>query len=188
MKKYDTDKLISELNSTHDFYYDYSETEYVNFRTKIKIICPTHGYFYQRIDAHKNGQGCIKCSNEKKVTTKDELIIKMNKIHNNNYSYNLDKYKNSKSIISIFCETHGEFKMTSNYHLSGYGCPSCSGIIKYSEISKDDLSDRLNQIHNNKYQYIDLSIDNIDSYIKVSCPTHGEFKQKIKSHLNGHGV
>lgn len=48
----------------HGNKYDYSESEYVNDDTKIKIRCPKHGYFYQRPSAHlSQKQGCTKCYN-----------------------------------------------------------------------------------------------------------------------------
>ena len=48
--------------------YDYSESEYINNRTLIKIICPKegHGEFWQSPYFHMAGGGCPKCANERK--------------------------------------------------------------------------------------------------------------------------
>ena len=45
----------------HNSFYNYSKTEYFNARTKVCIICPTHGEFYQTPDHHLQGKGCAKC-------------------------------------------------------------------------------------------------------------------------------
>lgn len=43
--------------------YDYSEAKYVGKDNDIKIICPTHGVFYQNAGNHKYlGTGCPQCS------------------------------------------------------------------------------------------------------------------------------
>ena len=36
----------------HGDRYDYSKVEYVNNRTKVCIICPIHGEFWQTTDKH----------------------------------------------------------------------------------------------------------------------------------------
>jgi len=43
--------------------YDYSQVEYVDYRTKVKIVCPIHDIFEQRPSQHLIGQGCTLCRN-----------------------------------------------------------------------------------------------------------------------------
>jgi len=62
-----TEIFIERTNGTHNYYYDYSLSNYINRRTKIIIICPKHGQFLQYPDAHATGKGCFRCGNEKKV-------------------------------------------------------------------------------------------------------------------------
>lgn len=38
-------KFIEKSNLKHNFKYDYSLVEYINSKTKVVIICPTHGNF-----------------------------------------------------------------------------------------------------------------------------------------------
>lgn len=45
--------------------YDYSKSQYLNDRSKVKIRCPKHGYFHQRPSIHLYGEGCPKCGYEK---------------------------------------------------------------------------------------------------------------------------
>lgn len=49
------DKFIEKSNEVHNNKYDYSKTNYVNNSTKVEIICPEHGSFWQRPDAHLIG-------------------------------------------------------------------------------------------------------------------------------------
>lgn len=42
-----TDEFVSKAKAVHGDKYDYSQSEYTNKRTKLNIICPTHGEFLQ---------------------------------------------------------------------------------------------------------------------------------------------
>ncbi len=57
-----TYQFIQEANQTHDSFYKYPNTKYINSRTTVEILCPTHGFFWQRTEDHLNGHGCPKCS------------------------------------------------------------------------------------------------------------------------------
>ena len=50
--------FIKKALSVHENKYDYSKVEYKNNRTKVCIICPEHGEFWQTPDKHITGQGC----------------------------------------------------------------------------------------------------------------------------------
>lgn len=51
-------------------FYDYSKVIYINSQTKIKIICPIHGEFYQYpLDHEKGYDGCKECSKLKRKDT-----------------------------------------------------------------------------------------------------------------------
>lgn len=56
--------FILKANLIYDNKYNYSESEYVNARTKISIICPIHGKYMQRPNDHLNGHGCKQCAYE----------------------------------------------------------------------------------------------------------------------------
>lgn len=57
--------FIKNSNLIHSNKYDYSLIEYVNNKTKVKIICPKHGIFEQKPDAHVIGVGCTFCKESK---------------------------------------------------------------------------------------------------------------------------
>lgn len=49
----------------HSKNYDYSKVRYKNAFTKIEIICPNHGRFWQQAHSHLSGVGCPGCSESK---------------------------------------------------------------------------------------------------------------------------
>lgn len=54
-------EFIEKARLIHSNKYDYSLTEYINTKTKIKIICKDHGEFEQIAGDHLGGHGCIRC-------------------------------------------------------------------------------------------------------------------------------
>lgn len=58
-----TDQWVARAKAVHGDRYDYSQVEYLNRRTKVKIICRIHGMFEQNPDSHLRGCGCKKCGN-----------------------------------------------------------------------------------------------------------------------------
>lgn len=61
-KKLNTDSIIQRFKENREDegeFYNYSQVNYVNQQTKIKIICPLHGEFYQYpMDHVKSHDGC----------------------------------------------------------------------------------------------------------------------------------
>ena len=57
-----TNEFIKESRTVHGDKYDYSKVEYVNAHTKVCIICPEHGEFWQTPNKHLSGHKCPKCS------------------------------------------------------------------------------------------------------------------------------
>ena len=81
----DKDTFIEKAKSIHNDRYDYSKVEYVNAHTKVCIICPEHGEFWQIPNNHLNGNGCPLCKNRKigdgLRDTVEDFTKKSNEIH-----------------------------------------------------------------------------------------------------------
>ena len=60
---YDKKSYIKKSNKIHNNFYNYQNVIYVKASSKVEIICPKHGIFYQSPHAHSSGQGCPRCSN-----------------------------------------------------------------------------------------------------------------------------
>ena len=56
------EEFIEKARKIHGDKYDYSKVNYINSSTKVCIICPEHGEFWQRPYCHIKGQGCPKCA------------------------------------------------------------------------------------------------------------------------------
>lgn len=59
-----TQTFIEIAQKIHNSIYDYSKSIYKNHKTKIEIICPLHGSFWQTPNNHiskSNSNGCPKC-------------------------------------------------------------------------------------------------------------------------------
>ncbi len=54
--------IIQKFIEQHGDKYDYSKVEYKNYKTKVCIICPEHGEFWQTPSDHISGNGCPRCN------------------------------------------------------------------------------------------------------------------------------
>lgn len=131
-RKSTIEQFIEKARKIHGDKYDYSKVEYVNSKTKVCIICPIHGEFWQTANDHLQGYGCPICSKSKKLTT-EEFIKKAEDIHDNIYDYFKVKYKGIHTKVCIICPIHGEFWQTPHSHLNGNGCPECARECNISE-------------------------------------------------------
>lgn len=61
--KLSTGEFIRRAREVHGDRYDYSQVEYVNNHTKVRIICPVHGVFEQVPMSHLKGINCPECGN-----------------------------------------------------------------------------------------------------------------------------
>ncbi len=67
--------VIDDFKRVHGDKYDYSRVTYKNNKTKVRIICPEHGEFWQTPDNHIKGKGCPHCSQSKlESSTRDFLV------------------------------------------------------------------------------------------------------------------
>lgn len=119
-------EFINKANIIHNNKYDYSLVEYINAKTKIKIICEKHGEFEQIPKNHIQESGCPNCSKNIKYDTKSFIKI-ANKIHNNKYNYTKTIYVNKRTKVKITCLFHGIFEQEAGSHIrkNGSGCPYC---------------------------------------------------------------
>lgn len=118
--------FIQKSINKHGNIYDYSLVNYINHKTKVKIICPIHGMFEQLPYVHLRGSKCNKCVNEHKMSNADIFINKADLIHKGFYIYDKINYTGSNNKIIIKCPIHGDFEQIPFNHLKGHGCPKCT--------------------------------------------------------------
>ena len=67
------DEFVEKANKIHFGKYDYSKVDYINNSTKVCIICPEHGEFWQTPRNHTQGSGCPKCKLVKQTNLYNKL-------------------------------------------------------------------------------------------------------------------
>ena len=60
-------EFIEKSIAIHGDKYDYSRVNYINNNTKVEIICPIHGTFFQSPDKHMFGERCPGCSKNNSI-------------------------------------------------------------------------------------------------------------------------
>lgn len=132
------DEFIKRANNIHKNLYDYSKIEYVDTRTKIKIICKKHGSFLQTPQKHMMGRGCPTCGRERTTehnfSNTQDFIKKAKLLHGDFFSYKKVDYRGADIKIEIICEKHGSFFQSPHNHLKGSGCPRCGVSASKFEI------------------------------------------------------
>lgn len=124
-----TEQFINKAVGVHGDKYDYSKVEYIDAHTKVCIMCPVHGEFWQTPNNHLSGYGCKKCAMDNLEANKPrgaEWFIQLaRKTHGNKYDYSKVYYVNCKEKVCIICPKHGEFWQTPDNHIRGTECPMC---------------------------------------------------------------
>ena len=91
MEKTKNEIFIEKAKKVHGDKYDYSKVEYVNAYTKVCIICPIHGEFWQTPSGHLHNGGCKLCGtlarSKKRVLNNEIFIEKSKQIHGGKYDY-----------------------------------------------------------------------------------------------------
>ena len=147
-KKLTTEEFIAKAIAIHGDKYDYSQTIYINARTKVKITCQKHGYFEQTPNRHLSGDRCPKCN----IITTQTFIDRSQQVHGNVYDYSKSKYTHSQSKIEILCPTHGSFFQLPTDHWRGRGCRRCNISVGESEIKT--FLDHNNTIYIQEHTFI----------------------------------
>jgi len=151
------EEYIKRAREVHGDKYDYSQTNYENRRTKIKIICPKHGTFLQSPHLHLRGQGCPKCRIDKlgkyQTYSQEVFIEKARDVHGDKYDYTKINYNGSWQKIEIICPEpgHGSFWQTPHGHLDGRGCPKCGKIFTKDGKPSSQLQEKLTNMLINSF-------------------------------------
>lgn len=169
-KKISSEEFISRSNNIHNNKYDYSKVEYVNNKTKVCIICPEHGEFWQPPKNHLLGQGCPICGEEiARKCRKNDYQKFIDRFINTfgdiaEFPYINDEYENKNSIITYVCKKCGKIhKKVASYIFANKTICECYRVKEPRQNivfeHKPIISSRL------------ISADVIESRIKELYPT-----------------
>ena len=175
--KFSTEEFVNRAKKIHDDRYDYSKVNYINCQTKVCIICPEHGEFWQKPIYHLSGGGCNRCYGNCRKTT-EEFIEQSKKIHNNKYDYSKVEYKNNSTKVCIICKEHGEFWQIPTSHLNGDGCPMCNYSKLENEVKENIIGltpqKTFEWLKNKNTMRLDFFLNNKN--IAIECQGEQHFK------------
>lgn len=203
------DEFIRLGKEKHNNKYDYSKViNYENGTSKICIICPIHGDFFQTVNNHLSS-GCRKCADDLHASKSRKSISKFieqaQSIWGDTYDYSSVEYKSLNHKIKIICKTHGIFEKYAGEHISSkpQGCQKCKPK-KHSKIAiewlnymkvRDNVDIQHNEnINNNGEHRIINSLYHADGYCKETNTIyefhgsywHGDPKKYSSDKLNTH--
>lgn len=132
--------FIKKARKIHGDRFDYSQVEYVDANTPVKIICHEkdkfgneYGEFFTTPHNHLHSAfgGCKKLRYskiaKKRTLSQEEFIKRAKEIHGNKYDYSNIHYFNMFDYVYPICPKHGPFAVTPVNHLTNKsGCPKCS--------------------------------------------------------------
>jgi hypothetical protein len=189
--KFTNAQWIDKANDKWKGLYDYSNSEYLNSKTKLTVICKKHGpWQVMPVNHVSGGKGCPKCGIDKNrinlIKPVEKFIEEVKKIHGDRYTYDLSNYSGSKSKITITCEHHGAFLQSPEVHLRPSGCPNCSlkkRSLKERQSSISEVQKRIIDSSDGNVLIITESFSNINSKAEFHCKIHGLFKRLVNSAL-----
>lgn len=131
--------FVAEANAIHNSKFEYDAQSYKGMGSnhKIRVKCPTHGWFSQYATNHMKGHGCSECSGFTRWNT-ESFFSKCKEVHRNKFLYPKQKYINMQQKIAVVCPAHGAFEVKAQGHLQGNDCQKCASVNSFG-FSKTDF-------------------------------------------------
>lgn len=179
--------FIAQARRVHGGRYEYPTQDYSGNKTKVRILCPDHGEYWQTPNSHLNGRGCPECANDLKrqrnkavsLQTLRELPARL-AAGNANWTYDFTTFTGMNRHLRAHCSIHGEFHAAPNNILRNSGCAKC-GVDKHQQFAEsrklttEEWVARAKKQHGDKYDYADSVYVGAETRTSVRCRTHGVF-------------
>lgn len=191
--------VISRITTKYP-HLDCSALVYVNSITPVELKCKIHNItFMKRIsNIFPRQYVCPLCEREssiRQISLSQEQFVSRAMTKNPNGDYSNSVYNGWDNYVVVKCTIHGgEYLIKPSVLLDErlstiIGCPICKRdhIDHMKRKPVEQLKAEFNLKHDNKYQYPFADFKNNKDSIPIVCPIHGEFLQRITSHLNGCG-
>ena len=172
-----TNEFIEDSRKVWGYKYDYSLVDYKGSYTEVIIKFKGKEYL-QTPSQHLSGYKCEKAN----IKNTSDFIKKSIEKYGNKYDYSLVEYKGIQENVKILYNGIVYEQKASNHLYS-------SGLIENSTKIKTNGQFILesNQVHDNNFSYEKTKYINNHKKVIITCPTHGDFKQTPKSHIDGLG-
>lgn len=171
------ENVILDFKKIHNNLYDYSNVEYVNNRTSVKIICHRHGEFLQTPDKHLQGHGCPTCN-----SSKGELLIS-NWLKENNIKFKAqfelitpEIARNSNKLRIDFFVKHNnkqyfiEYDGIQHFEYNEFFHKTIEGFEKQQR--RDRVLNDFCELHNDKITLIRFKYDETNQNIIEQLTKH----------------
>ena len=174
--------FINRAIKAHGRKYDYCKVVYVNNHSKVCIICPIHGKFWQEPHSHLRGAHCPMCKRNAKRTL-DWFLQEARHVHGKRYDYSKFKYSGADHKSIIICPIHGEFWQAPHQHLQlGRGCPKCGGSNPLNTV---EFIRRCQEINGSSFDYSEVVYKNMHTKVTITCnKCHKRFEQRPHAHIH----
>lgn len=167
--------------------YDFSGTVYVDYKTKMTVICAKHGEFSRLPMVFWKGAGCHSCSFKNRIDI-SVVLARFREAHGDCYDYSKVNYTHSQKPVIIGCRKHGDFNKTPYSHWRGSGCPRCLKIIPNPpRLTTAEALGKFTEVHGDRYDYSQVKYKKNSVHVKIVCQRHGVFEQTPVVHWSGSG-
>lgn len=131
-----TEDFVARAKQIHGDTYDYSKVKYKKSGTKVEIICPKHGSFFQIAGNHINPKircGCPYCAGRKLITGVNDFATLYPEAasewdYSKNNVFPSDIFSKTNKKYYFLCPKGHSYLQSPNYKTyKNYGCPYCSG-------------------------------------------------------------
>lgn len=170
------DEVLKRFKNIHGDRYSYNESEYKGENHKIKIICPTHGEFWQTPLKHWSGQGCPKC-NQSHLEREIENILKENNL---DYIYQASKkdlqFLGMKSLDFYIPLLKLGIECQGIQHFEDNGFLKCEHVInrdkeKYTLCDENDVkliyyTNLIDKVENNEFYKDKIVFNDVNNLFK----------------------
>lgn len=191
------EKFMRAAKKLHGDKYDFTDIDYVNSITPIKLRCKLHNISFTVLPTlfvKRKRSGCPVCRWMAVSNTQEEFLRRARAVHGDTYLYDKVKYVAYKKRVIITCRKHGDFLQRPSNHVEGQGCMKCVNEAKRKRFGKvkvysGEIADLwLNKLQA-KYPWLKFSeFSNPGVPCKVTCDKHGEMYVTAYSMLRSDGV
>ncbi|CAM0013646.1 endonuclease [Vibrio phage K459] len=177
-------KFIEEAQKVHGEKFDYSQVNYTNNYTKVRIVCQVHGPFMQTPYCHlKGGEVCPVC----RTALSDSVSV--NEILTDKYAGTITltdrRTLNSTDRFEFDCTYHGKFHRKVSLTVDT-GCISCNRESDRSRRT-ERLIQRAKEVHGDTYDYGKVIPTHDRDKVVITCKMHGDFRCLLHNHAKGSG-
>ena len=178
-RKTSLEEFVKRAKEIHGDKYDYSEVEYINSGTSVKIFCKTHQeFFWQTPSTHiLQKSGCPKCANCYSMTPEERKNL-LEITYGDKFDFSLVDFNlviNEKVKFKIKCKSCGQVleKSFSRIDFSKeMFCPYCE---THQKRTTESFIEELKQIWGDKYIYDNVVYVDAFTPVEILCREHGSF-------------